>query len=265
MPSAFHHRAAGPRPFEGFASRQPPEARGADVPAGGPALEGRGESLQEGFCRQAGAASGRITAWPALQGGCWFEVERAAACAWLERQCPGKACCRSCARDRDLIFYDAGAGEIWISAGNREDRDLYRRQLGLSLGGATDYFPEMLACTLEPLRAEGADALDPRGAEGIREITLRQLDVDWGNGFHLVTAVKADDLFACGAACRRPGDVIPKTGRLARAVFGAQFAGAKACRKVELYPPTVLKLEEPGDLESLAPWLTLHGFIASEN
>src|SRR5436190_4652184 len=77
--------------------------------------------------------------------------------------------------------------------------------------------------TLEPLRAEGLDALDSEGLEGICQITLVEIEVAWENEFQEVLVRKAADIFGCAAAEDSLYDPIPKTGFLVQADFLIQF------------------------------------------
>jgi hypothetical protein len=82
----------------------------------------------------------------------------------------------------DVVVYSPERDEIRINARTKGERDLYLEQFGLHLRGRAGYFSKHETYTLEPLRTEGADALEAGDIEGILKIVLHELEVDLGNG-----------------------------------------------------------------------------------
>ena len=114
--------------------------------------------------------------------------------------------------------------------------------------------------TLEPLRASGRDALATDGIEGIRKVTLLEIEAAWDNEFQAAIVRKADDLFGCVAAEEGSYDPIPKGGRLVQAVFLVQFAASPEPQLVRIRPPATLEAGQNCDFPLLEGWLRKRGF-----
>ena len=67
----------------------------------------------------------------------------------------------------DVVAYSPERDEIRIHAGSKGERELYQRTFGTRLFGDDRYFSERKAFTLEPLRTDGAAALEWDGAGDI--------------------------------------------------------------------------------------------------
>jgi len=160
----------------------------------------------------------------------------------------------------DVVVYSPEHDEIRINARTKGERELYCEKFGLFLRGHGDYFSERQTYTLEPLRTEGADALDADGIEGISRITLREIEVAWENGPCEVLIRRADDIFQSTAAGGLPEELIPKGGRLARAGFDFHFADSARPRPVQLRPPNILKIGRHADARAVDRWLSKRGF-----
>jgi hypothetical protein len=163
----------------------------------------------------------------------------------------------------DVVVYCPERDELRINAGTQGERELYRQAFGTRLCGDANYFSEKKAYTLEPLRTDGADALDTDGVPGLTRVVLREYEVAWDNAFREFVIRGAEDVF--GAAGHRgwSGEVIPSSGRLVWAVFDFHFAGASKPRRVEVRPPNVLKLGRHCDARLVQRWLSERGFRAT--
>ena len=115
--------------------------------------------------------------------------------------------------------------------------------------------------TLEPLRTDGPEALCTDNLPGIERIRLLLLEVAWENEFLAVTIRQAEDLFGCAAAEEK--ELIPRGGRLARAIFGFDFAQAAEPVLVELRPPDSLRLGPGGNAALIERWLRERGFAGT--
>lgn len=154
----------------------------------------------------------------------------------------------------DVVVYSPERDDLRIHAGTKGERELYRRTFGWRLFGDDKYFSERKAFTLEPLRVEGAAALEWDGGGDVARIVLREIEVAFGGGFNDVVIRKSDDIFA--AALARGREAVPDGGRLVRAAFDFWFAGAKKPRKVQVRPPNVLKLGRYCDASTVQRWLS---------
>ena len=162
----------------------------------------------------------------------------------------------------DVVVYSPRYDEIRINARTRGERDLYVETFGRCLRGRADYFSDSATYTLEPLRAEGPDALHTSDIPGIARITLRAIEVAWGNSLNETTIREADDLFKCTSA--DGAAPVPKLGRLTRAAFDFFFEGTQKPRPVQIRPPNILKLGRHCDIQLVETWLSRRGFRRKE-
>jgi hypothetical protein len=164
----------------------------------------------------------------------------------------------------DVVVYSPEHDEIRINTRTKGERDLYREHFGLTLRGSRHYFSEHQTYTLDPLRTDGADALDPSGLDGIRKIVLRELEVAWDNGWnnsgYEILVRQAEDVFRCGASQVGADHLIPPDARLTRAAFDLHFTDASKPRPVQIRPPNFLKLGRHCDLFRVDRWLCARGF-----
>jgi len=158
----------------------------------------------------------------------------------------------------DVVVYSPERDEIRIHAGSKGERELYQRTFGMQLFGDDKYFSERKAFTLEPLRTDGAAALEWDGAGDVERIVLREIESAFGGGYNEVIIRKADDVFAAAEASQRKA--IPDGGRLVRAAFDVYFDGTRKPRKVQIRPPNVLKLGRYCDASVVQRWLSEKGF-----
>lgn len=114
--------------------------------------------------------------------------------------------------------------------------------------------------TLEPLRAEGPDALRREGFEELSRIVLVEIEAAWDNEFRSVIVRKADDIFACAAAEEGAYDPIPKSGCLVQAVFMLEFGDTAEPQFVQVRPPGAVTVSENCNLTGLESWLLKSGF-----
>ena len=82
-----------------------------------------------------------------------------------------------------MAVYAPQWDDIRIHAGTKWEKDLYRETMGRRLFGDDHYFSERKAYTLDPLRTDGADALDVSDIPGISRLVLREIEVAWPGEF----------------------------------------------------------------------------------
>jgi hypothetical protein len=160
----------------------------------------------------------------------------------------------------DVVVYSPTLDEIRVNARTQGERELYLQQFGLHLRGSLDYFSHRAPYTLEPLRTQGAGALDPGGLDGISAITLRELEVLLNNNQRETITRQAEDIFRCAPFDPRHTSPIPDDVHLARAIFDIQFAGARKAHPVEIRPPNILKVSRRSDPHAVQDWLLKRGF-----
>ena len=165
----------------------------------------------------------------------------------------------------DVVVYSPELDEIRVHASTKGERELYRKQFGQRLFGDEEYFSQRKAYSLEPLRADGADALDVEGAGGILEqAILREYEVAFDNGLDEVLIRRATDIFAAAERSPVKRSAVPLSGRLVRAEFELRFAGHKKARKVQIRTPNTLKLGRHCDARVVQRWLARRGFRTVE-
>jgi hypothetical protein len=162
----------------------------------------------------------------------------------------------------DVVVYAPDLDEIRIHAATKGEKQLYREKFGFYLFGREDYFSEFKTYTLEPLRL-GKDSLDPQGADGIREIVLREVESAFGGQYNVVLIRKSDDVFASSSTHEHPFNPIHEKATLRRAVFDVYFGDAEKPRKVQIRPPNILKLGRHCDARLVHRWLSKQKFRAS--
>ena len=114
--------------------------------------------------------------------------------------------------------------------------------------------------TLEPLRAEGPDALSTDGLDELSRVVLVEIEAAWDNEFRSVIVRKADDIFACAAAEEGAYDPIPKYGRLVQAVFMLEYEDGAEPQFVQVRPPAAVTISDNCDVTGLESWLLKSGF-----
>jgi len=160
----------------------------------------------------------------------------------------------------DVVVYSPNLDEIRVNARTQGERELYIQQFGLHLRGRLDYFSHRAPYTLEPLRAQGAGALEADGLEGISNITLRELEILLNNNQRETITRQAEDIFRCTPLDPRDAGPIPEGVHLARAIFDIQFAGMRRAHPVEIRPPNILKVSRRSDPHAVQDWLLKRGF-----
>jgi hypothetical protein len=160
----------------------------------------------------------------------------------------------------DVVVYSPALDEIRVNARTQGERELYIQQFGLHLRGSLDYFSHRAPYTLEPLRTQGAGALDADGLQGISNITLRELEILLNNNQRETITRQAEDIFRCAPLDPRQASLIPEDVHLARAIFDIQFAGARKAHPVEIRPPNILKVSRRSDPHAVQDWLLKRGF-----
>ena len=157
----------------------------------------------------------------------------------------------------DVVVYSAEHDELRINARTRGERELYAEAFGLHLHGRGDWFSRQGAYSLEPLRREGPDALDPAGLDGLTQIILREIELTSDSAPHEVLTRHGEDLFRVTLSV---DELMPPGWRLTRAGFDLHFKGQLRPRPVQIRPPNLLKLGRHCDLRLVHRWLCQRGF-----
>jgi hypothetical protein len=159
----------------------------------------------------------------------------------------------------DVVVLALHRDEIRIHAGTKWEKDLYRETVGHRLFGDPNYFSERKIYTLDPLRTEGADALDVSDLPGVSKIVLRKFELAWPGAFKDSVIRKSEDVFT--SAEERKTLAIPESGQLIAAELDFYFGDNPKPRKVSLRPPNILKLGRHCDATLVHRWLMQNGFV----
>jgi hypothetical protein len=154
----------------------------------------------------------------------------------------------------DVVVFSPGYDEIRIHAATKGERELYREEFGVRLRGNDKYFSERKSFTLEPLRVDGAGALEWESKGEVNRIVLREYEIAWGGGDEEVVIRKAKDIFAVAGA--KGKGAFPNDGRIVRAAFDVYFEGTTKPCKVQVRPPNILKLGRYCDGAAVQKWLS---------
>jgi hypothetical protein len=158
----------------------------------------------------------------------------------------------------DVVVYAPKRNEIRVHAGTKGEKELYRRAFGRLLTGNGEHFGERKGYTLEPLREDCADALNPRGLPGVRQIVLREVELAWGRKKHEFMVRGGVDIH--GSARARGREAIPDYGTIVRAVLDFHFVDEGRPRRVEVRTPNTVKMARGCDARTVHEWLSARGF-----
>ncbi len=247
--------------FEFFAASVPGPQRAPFTAPDPPALEALAAALDAWFARHhRGQDTTRVEVYP-MEGEFWFLIRHGDTFARTPKVEAQRTEILHFRPERDdVVVYTPEHDEIRVNARTRGERELYVRKFGLCLRGREDYFSVASTHTLEPLRREGRAVLEPAGIEGIRKITLREIEIAWDDAVRTSLTRFADDLFRGEAGGAGSAGPIPREGRLLRAGFDFHFADSRKPRWVQLRLPNILRLGRHCDAGLVDRWFTRRGF-----
>ena len=158
----------------------------------------------------------------------------------------------------DVVVYDAEAGELRVHADCEQEPELFRVLFGLHLFGAYDYFPaSKRKYTLDPLK-RGRAVLASAGIDGLREITLREVEFQGHGELGMRERMVAPDLFSIFEA-RQCG--IPAEADIRMARFQVRFGDAAKPRTFTIRPSNFATFSRDDDSVPLHEWLRRQGFV----
>jgi hypothetical protein len=119
--------------------------------------------------------------------------------------------------------------------------------------------PAHLPITLDPLREEGRDALEPANIPGLSRVVLREIHVAWDNLNCETTVCTAVDIFESRAETGS-ANFIPHTGFISQAAFDFYFADSPNPRPVKIKLPCQLEVAQESDTEIVHRWAAVRHF-----
>src|SRR5260370_35397150 len=133
--------------------------------------------------------------------------------------------------------------------------------LGKHLFGHENRFIFAEKYTLDPLRKDGAAALNCRDVEGIDSVRLREIEYAWDGAFDHVETHRAEDLFKALAILSRD---VEKEARIRRAVFKIKLDGEKKARTVTIKAGNKSGYNRGEEATMIEDWLRAPGFVLTE-
>ena len=161
----------------------------------------------------------------------------------------------------DVLIYDERSGDIGVHANTKGERNLYLRTLGHHLFSGEEHFQTAGRFTLDPLIADGPEALNVEDVDGIKAVRLVEYRRYYGGVYREMETRKAEDVFAALAA-RNIRSLAG--GRLNSATFKVAFEDSEKERSVTIRPPGIARYERNDDSELIERWLRARGFILSD-
>jgi hypothetical protein len=122
--------------------------------------------------------------------------------------------------------------------------------------------PRRNGLNLERLRDDALAALDARGIDGLLQIRLNGLQVQYPEIPTRTVTLTGPDIYP-NPAHPDIQPVIPATGKLTRASFIAQLADSPAPCRVELALPNTVSVSCPSATQAIGHWAARSGFFSS--
>lgn len=160
----------------------------------------------------------------------------------------------------DVLIYDERNGDVGVHASTKGERNLYLRTLGRHLFSGEEHFPPAGRFTLDPLIADGSQALNVEDIDGIKGVRFIECRRYFGGPQREMETRKAEDIFAALASRNIQSLAGP---RLNSATFKVAFDDSEKERSVTIRPPGIARYERNDDSELVEQWLRRRGFILS--
>jgi len=161
----------------------------------------------------------------------------------------------------DLVIYDAVHNELRINAGTVGDLKEYRAQFGAQIFGDEGKFIFAEKYTLEPLKTDGAAALNCRDIAGMESVKLREIEYAWGGAFEHVEIHRAENLFHALELIQRS---IETEAQIRKAVFKVKLDGEKKPRTVTIKAGNKSGYNRGEEAMMIEEWLRARGFVLTE-
>ena len=115
--------------------------------------------------------------------------------------------------------------------------------------------PETPTITLDPLFADGPDALEIRGVPDFDAARWRKLEYAHNDRFGQVGTREAEDLHACIAADPTHQPPMPAGSTATAVTLALHNRTSNTTTTAELRPPNTIKVEPPSDTQIFLRWL----------
>lgn len=139
--------------------------------------------------------------------------------------------------------------------------ELYRKGFGKLLFKNEDYFAPDGNYTLQPLVDKSANALDCQGIDGIKSVSLHEIEIYLGTGAGVFYSLRGDDVFDYLEQSRTQ---LPR-GRWNKAVFSFVFSDSEKERSVTVWPPSRASYKRDDDRMVVELFLKKNKFLKVKN
>jgi len=135
--------------------------------------------------------------------------------------------------------------------------ELYRKGFGKELFRNENYFAADGNYTLQPLVDKGANALDCEGIDGIKSVSLHEIEIFLSKGGGVFYSLSGDNVFAY---LEESGVHLPK-GRWNKAVLSFEFSDSVKERSVTVWPPSRASYKRDDDRMVVERFLKKNQFL----
>lgn len=162
--------------------------------------------------------------------------------------------------NNDVIIYDFRRNRLSIHNQSQtiKERDTYARVFGTTFFQQPNYFYRDQLFTLEPLREKGKAALVCSDVDGIEEVRLVELRVNYKNPLKDVLIRKSTDIFASFDAAN---EQFPQKGVIEEAKFEFKMIGSKEMPTATVMPFGKTTYTRVGDGNKIEEFLEKRGYM----
>jgi hypothetical protein len=162
--------------------------------------------------------------------------------------------------NHDVVTYDRRNNHLSVfnKSQARSEREMYVRVFGATFFSNVAEFYQDKLFTLDPLREKGRKSLVCSDIEGIEEVKLVELRVQYKSPFNDVRVWRSTDLFASLAAANED---FPMQGDIQFAKFEFKISGAQRKLTAVIMPPGKTRYDRNQDAHLIEKWLARRGFM----
>lgn len=161
----------------------------------------------------------------------------------------------------DVLAYNCERGELRVHGCSAKEVDKLRRAFGLHLFADEEFFPGGAKFTFAPLVESPRACLACRDIQGIKNITLTEVQGFTGGRDWLRVTYQSPDIFT---AVERGEFVMPAGDRIVRISLLVRFSDSTKQRTVKIIGSNKLSVVRDGDTALVEQWLIARGFILAK-
>jgi hypothetical protein len=160
----------------------------------------------------------------------------------------------------DVVIYDNENHELAIfnKSQAKKEREMYLTLFGSHFFKDADHFPNDDKYTLQPLRDYGKDALACADIQGMEEVKLTEIQLQFRGPLNDRRIDRSKNIFD---SLTKGSRQFPTFGDLVSATFSVKFENSKRPRKVKIRTPNVANFDRKEDSHLVETWLRKRGFV----